>query len=137
MDEVIYSAPWRPWQKSAILLAALLQRDWNTSPSQIGMPIYIAALLLFLHCCYSTCLPISFVHLHVPVASRWTKTVIPNLMLHCTKCILRARRICHCPSGSDSSGVAAATADAEEAVVAASGKLATVLIEVFALILKE
>jgi hypothetical protein len=99
--------------------------------------VAFSALLLFLHCCYSTCLPISFVHLHVPVASRWTKTVIPNLMLHCTKCILRARRICHCPSGSDSSGVAAATADAEEAVVAASGKLATVLIEVFALILKE
>ena len=54
MDEVIYSAPWRPWQKSAIVPAALLQRDWNTSPSQIGTRIYFAALLLLLHCCFST-----------------------------------------------------------------------------------
>jgi hypothetical protein len=55
MDEVIHSAPWRPWQNSAIVPAALLQRDWNTSPSKIGFiirtPIYFAELLLLLHCC--------------------------------------------------------------------------------------
>jgi hypothetical protein len=54
MDEVIHSAPWRPWQKSAIVPAALLQMDWNTTPSQIGTPIYFAALLLLLHFCFST-----------------------------------------------------------------------------------
>jgi hypothetical protein len=35
MVDVIHSAPWLPWLKSAILPAALLQRNRNTSPSQI------------------------------------------------------------------------------------------------------
>ena len=48
MDEVIYSAPWRPWQKSAIVPAALS-------------------------------------YLSFPAASRWTKTVPPNLWLRRTR----------------------------------------------------
>jgi hypothetical protein len=47
LNEIIHSASWQPWQKSAIVPAALLQSDWNTSSSQIGTPIYFAALLLF------------------------------------------------------------------------------------------
>jgi hypothetical protein len=47
MDEVIHSSPWRPGMKSSILgPVALLQKDSNTSPSQIGTPVYSAALLL-------------------------------------------------------------------------------------------
>jgi hypothetical protein len=57
---------------------ALLQSDWNTSPSQIGTPIFFAVLLLLLHCCFSTRLLTSLVRLHVPAASRWTKTIISN-----------------------------------------------------------
>ena len=46
MDEVIHSAPWRPGMKSSLVPVALLQKDWNTSPCQIGTPVYSAALLL-------------------------------------------------------------------------------------------
>jgi hypothetical protein len=46
MDEVIHSAPWSPGMKSSLVPVALLQKDWNTSPSQIGTPVYSAALLL-------------------------------------------------------------------------------------------
>jgi hypothetical protein len=46
MDEVIHSAPWRPGMKSSLVPVALLQKDWNTSLSQIGIPVYSAALIL-------------------------------------------------------------------------------------------
>jgi hypothetical protein len=49
MDEVIYSAPSRPWMKSSIVRAALLKRDWNSYPFQIGTPVCFAALAL--HIC--------------------------------------------------------------------------------------
>jgi hypothetical protein len=49
MYEVVCSAPLRPWQKSALAQAALLERDWNASPFQIGTPISFAVLLLLLH----------------------------------------------------------------------------------------
>jgi hypothetical protein len=83
MDEVVYSAPWRdvwrPWQKSAIVWAVLLQRDWNTSPSQIRTPIHFAALLLLLLLFNPlTDFSGSFATLHVPAASRWNKTVQTN-----------------------------------------------------------
>jgi hypothetical protein len=53
--------------------SCLMLRDWNTSPSQEGTPIYFAALLRLLHCCFLTC---SLVCLHVLAALRWTKTVL-------------------------------------------------------------
>jgi hypothetical protein len=46
MDQVIYSAPWRPGMKSSLEPVALFQKDWNISPCQIGTPVYSAALLL-------------------------------------------------------------------------------------------
>jgi hypothetical protein len=46
MDEVIHIAPWRPGMKSSLVIVALLQKDWNISPSQIGTPVSSAALLL-------------------------------------------------------------------------------------------
>jgi hypothetical protein len=46
MDEVIHSVPWRPGMKSSLVPVALLQKNQNTSPSQIGTPVYSAALLL-------------------------------------------------------------------------------------------
>ena len=65
MDEVIHSAPWRPGMKSSLVPAALFQRSWNTSPSQTGTPV------CFAHFC--RCL-LTFLCLHVPAASRWTRT---------------------------------------------------------------
>jgi len=49
MNEIIHSAPWRPWQKSAIVPAVPLQKDWNSSPFQIGTPVYcmIFSILYF------------------------------------------------------------------------------------------
>jgi hypothetical protein len=81
MDEVIYRAPWRPWQKSARVPAALLQRDWSTSPSQIGTPIFFAAFLPLLHCCFSTSLMTPLVRLHVPARNPPTRQLCESKML--------------------------------------------------------
>ena len=70
MDEVIHSAPWRPWMKSSIVPAALppVWRPWMKSPAIV---------------------PAALSYLSFQAASRWTKTVIPNLWLCRTRGIWR------------------------------------------------
>jgi hypothetical protein len=48
MDEVIYSAPWALASMAEISHSSSgpPAKGWNTSPSQIGTPIYL------LHCCF-------------------------------------------------------------------------------------
>jgi hypothetical protein len=75
MDEVIHSAsaPWRPGMKSSLVPVALLQKDWNTSPSQRGTPVYSAALLLIYSSvfrCFQLAYWLCLVRLHVLPASR-------------------------------------------------------------------
>jgi hypothetical protein len=121
MGEVIHSARgqklspsliWQPWMKSSIVPpwrrgmkpslvpVALLQKDGKTSPSQIGMPVCSAALLLIYSSVFKrfqlvTCLltlPCSFAcaaSVKTPwrTSRRWNKLSTPrskqlNLELH-------------------------------------------------------
>jgi hypothetical protein len=66
MDEVIHSAPWSPWMKSSIVPVALppVWCPWMKSPAIV---------------------PAALSYLSFQAASRWTKTVIPNLWLRRTR----------------------------------------------------
>jgi hypothetical protein len=112
MDEVIHSAPWRPWMKSSIVPAALppVWRPWMKSPAIV---------------------PAALSYLSFQAASRWTKTVIPNLWLRRTRGIWRGRRICRRRFGAEvaAAAAAAAAAEAEAAAAACCCKLEQILLQ--------
>jgi hypothetical protein len=94
--------PWQPWQKSAIVPAALLQRDY-LSCSDRNTKIYFAVLLLF-----NSLTELSLVRLHVQADSRWIRQSLQTY-----GCIAREA------SEEDEESVAAAAAAIATAAAAA------------------
>ena len=104
MDEVIYSAS--------------------------GPPSCMASMDEVIHSAPAI-VPAALSYLSFQAASRWTKTVIPNLWLRRTRGIWRGRRICRRRFGAEVAAAAAAgaVAEAEAAAAACCCKLEQILLQ--------
>ncbi len=121
------------WSHPLYTLASMDEVIYSAS----GPPSCMASMDEVIHSTPAI-VPAALSYLSFPAASRWTKTIIPNLWLRSTRGIWRGRRICRSRIGSSCSSSSSSRGGGYcgRLLLQAWTNLATVLIKAFAMSLK-